>query len=490
VSRIGKNLVYLLMSQVATWSVTLLALIVVPRMLGPAAFGQFGFATNYVALFATIAGLGTSPLLIKLVAREHSVLSSLVANAVLLKLIVVTLLTVVAIAVARLIGTTGVPLVLVAVGCVGMLLIVLNDIFAGALVGLERMGRPALWSVVKVAIASVGGVLIILAGGGVVAYAAVVALAGAAPLLANAKHVWPRLTGAKLDLSVWKLLVVGGVPLMMLSGLIKVYGTIDTPILRGLTDDVTVGWYTLSYRLVTVPIFIATTTVTAFFPSFSAHGASQSPEFSRQVNKAIRLVVMVSVPAAAGISAVADDLIMLMSGPRYAEAAPIMQILALHLPFAAVGFVLGSALIASDKQNKYVVIAAISALLSPILYVFAIRWADDRYGNGGIGAAAATLIIEILMFTGALVIRSPGVMDRWTTVNCLRAVAAGGVMTAVVWALSDVPLALRVAIGIAVYAAAALAFRAISSQEIRDGVDTFRGALTRKKARPAAEVAP
>lgn len=490
-SKVAKNFVYLIISQLATWCVTLVVLVVVPRYLGPDSFGQVGFATSFIALFSTVAGLGTSPLLIKMIARDQAVLGPYVLNAVVLKILLLTLLSIAAIVVAALIGVTGVALALVAIGCVGMFLIVLNDIFVGALGGLERMGRPAMWGVVKVYIAGIGGVLVLLLGGGVIAYASVVALAGAAPLIANGRTVRPWLQGSHLDADVWKLLVRAGLPLMMLTGLTKVYGTIDVPILRGITDDTTVGWYTLAYRFVTVPIFIATTATQAFFPTFSAHGATLSDQFSRQVNRAVRLVVIVSVPAAAGISAVAGDFVDLLYGSRYEEAAPIMQILALHLPFAAVGFVLGSALVASDRQRAYVIIAAVSAAISPIIYVVAINWAERSFDNGGIGAAVATVGIEVCMLAGALLIRARGVMDRATASSCVRSVVAGGIMTGVVWWTDGVPLGIRVVIGVVVYAVASLLIGAVRLQELREGVATFRDVFDKRrrgKSRPTVDV--
>ena len=83
------------------------------------------------------------------------------------------------------------------------------------------------------------------------------------------RYLAVRCTG---DPSVVRSLVRGGIPLMALTIFNLIYGTIDVPILGFITDNVQVGWYSLAYRWVGIPIFVATAVVSAYFPRFSAHG--------------------------------------------------------------------------------------------------------------------------------------------------------------------------------------------------------------------------
>jgi O-antigen/teichoic acid export membrane protein len=489
VSKVGRNLVFLLVSQVATWSITLVVLVIAPDKLGPDGFGQFGFATTFVQYFTLAASLGTATLLIKVVARDASQLGIYVYNALLLKLVLVSVLSGVAILGAWLIDTRGDALALIAIGCIGMLLITLNEVLVGAQAGLEVMGKPALWGVAQTYAASGVGLLILFLGGNVVPFGWAFALAPVVPLVANARKVLPWIgESRRFDPTIWKALVWGGVPLMILTSLNLIYGTIDIPILRNMAGDTEVGWYTLAYRFVAIPVFISTAAVTAFFPSFSARAASSAAEFTRQVNRALRLVVTVSVPAAAGIAVVSEDLIQMFYDDRFDDAISVMQILALHIPLAATGVILGMALVASDRQNLYIFVALTAAVAAPLIAVVFIRWAMDEFDNGAIGASISTFIVEIIVTSGALLMRTKGVMDGKTTWLCVRVLAAGAAMAGIVAVADGAVLLLRIAIGLVAYTSASLALRTVTIADARRVLDTLTGTVgsIRNRAAPGA----
>ena len=61
-----------------------------------------------------------------------------------------------------------------------------------------------------------------------------------------------------------------------------------------------------------------------------------------------------------------------------------------------------------------------AAALNPIACVLLIHWADNRYGNGAIGAALVTVATELFILVGALRLRPPGVLDWAATRNLGR----------------------------------------------------------------------
>ncbi len=467
-SRIRKNLVWLLISQAATWAISAVTVVLVPRYLGDAELGTFAFAVTFVGFFALIGGLGTSPLMAKAVARDHSVLGRYVYNAVLLKLLLAVGLTAVGLATAKILGTTGASYTLVAIGFIGLGFILITEVLQSALAGLERMARPAMWGVVQVYVANTVGVVVLALGGGVIAYGAIMTFGTLIPAIALTVMIWPLVRGhRRFDPSVWRWLVRAGLPLVALEFSNLVYGTVDIPILTFLTGESTVGWYTVAQRWIGIPAFITTAVVTAFFPSFSALAKSSPAGLAAQVNKAVTLVLLAAVPSAVGLAVVADDLIPFLYPPEFDNSVVLMQILALGIPLTALDTILAVALIATDRQNPYIVAATIAALLNPLACLIVIPITDRVYGNGAIGAALATVGTELFIMFAALVFRAPGVLDRRTVALVARIVAAGLVMGAVVWAAGAQPLGLQVVIGIAVYCAASVAFRTVSVADLR-----------------------
>ena len=490
-SAIRKNLISLLVSQVATWAVSLLILVRVPGYLGDETFGVLNFATYYMAFFALLAGMGTPTLLTREIARDHSLVGRYVSNVVVLKLVLIAVLSVVAVSLAMLLGYEGTTLVLIVIGCFGMLFSEINGDLVAALGGMERMAKSSALGVVQVYVGSILGLAVLAAGGGVVAYGLVLVSAMIIPLVANGMLVWPYVRGSfSLDRQVWRFLVRGGLPLLVLAAFNLIYGTVDIPLLDFIAGSAAVGWYALAYRWVGIPIFMSTAVVAAFFPRFSALGKIRSPEFPVQVNRAIRFTALAAVPAAVGLGVVAEDLLgFFYENEDFGNSIVLMQILAIHIPVAAVDTIMAMALIAIDRQRKYVFVAGCAAVLNPIACVIAINITMDRYDNGAIGAAIVTVGTEILILGAALTIRPHGVMDGWTAWLCARIVGAGVVMGAIVLAAGDLPLAAQVAIGVVVYAAASLAFQTVALGDVRRVLHQVRGGAGSivRRGRPGPE---
>jgi O-antigen/teichoic acid export membrane protein len=473
-SRIHRNIFWLLVSQVATWFATLAALIIVPNKLGSTDLGTYAFATGYVLFFTLIASLGTATYISRAVARDHRLLGPYVWNGVLLKVVLWLFLSVIAMGLAYVLGNRGQTLTIIAICCVGMLPTILAEVFAGGLAGIQDMARPAMWSAAQVYFQTGAGVLVLLLGGDVVAYAAVTTLGTLIPFIANWLLVRRHLDGHRsIDPKVWRLLVVGGIPLLALTFLNMIYGSVDVPILHSMVGSEPVGWYGVALKWAGIPVFATTAVVAAYFPAFSQHGKPIDEHFAPLVNRAIYLVLMVSIPACVGLFFVADDLIHLIYRNGYDQAIVLVRILAVGIPIMGMDTVLGTALVASDRVRRYLWVAASAAVLNPTLCFVLIRVTDQRYSNGAIGAAIITVATELWVMLGALRLRSPGVMARPDVIHLARILAASAVMIPVLLLASGLPLVAQVALGVLVYGAAALGIGVISVAEIRELISRF-----------------
>jgi peptidoglycan biosynthesis protein MviN/MurJ (putative lipid II flippase) len=141
------------------------------------------------------------------------------------------------------------------------------------------------------------------------------------------------------------------------------------------------------------------------------------------------------------------------------------------------------ALIASDRQKRWVVVGGLAALTNPLFNLAAIPFAVRTYENGAIGAAVITVVTELLMIAGALYLRPPGVLDRATAMFVLRCAVAAALMVPAVVVTSSIPrlethvgsgvmkalvgLIAEIAVGVVVYVVASIALRTISIDEVR-----------------------
>jgi O-antigen/teichoic acid export membrane protein len=464
----GRTLIHLLAWQVLTWAVSFLFLIVGPRRLGSDALGAYAYSVAYVGFFFLLAGLGTNTLMVRDIARDRSVVSQYVFNATLLKCLTAIVVPVIGISLSWIIGDRGDRFILVLLGFVAMSFACIAEVAFGALNGLEIIAKPAFLGVVQLYIANGIGVLAIILGYGIVVYGVIVAIAAFVPLVASFALLRPHVhRPVHFDPALWRHLLRAGIPLMTLVIFNTIYGTIDVPILGAITNDATVGWYSVAYRWVGIPLFITTAVVMVYFPRFSAHGSPPTREFPTYVNQAIRLVMLAAVPCSLGLAMVADDLVHLIYNPDFYAAIPLIRILAFHIPLVAMDTLIATALIAANMHRRYMYVALSAAILNPIACVFAIQWSATHFGNGAIGAAIVTLATEAYILFGAARLRARGVLDRGSCSNLLRITAAGAVMMAFLFVVDTSPLLVQVISGAAIYGASLVVLRAVTIDEVR-----------------------
>jgi O-antigen/teichoic acid export membrane protein len=241
-----------------------------------------------------------------------------------------------------------------------------------------------------------------------------------------------------------------------------------------------------------IPAFITTAVVSAYFPVFSKSGNPLTDEFAPLVNRAIHIVLFVTIPASLGLFFIADDLIRFIYDDSYTSSIVLVQILAFVIPIMAMDTVLGTALVASDRLSRYVWISAAAACWNPVACVFAIKLTESRYGNGAIGTSVVTVATELWIMAGAMYLRAPGVVDRTEVGRIVRILAASAAMVPVLLVSAGWPLLVQVLLGAATYGVATLLFGGITIPELRDVTSQFlrtrRGGVARDEPE-ATEVA-
>ncbi|MEO6123074.1 MAG: flippase [Ilumatobacteraceae bacterium] len=462
-SVLSKNVASLLASQVATWFVSAAFLVIVPSRFGADDFGEFQLVLAFIGFFTLAGSLGTNIYLLKEVARDYSTAGRLVVDAIEMKLVMGVVLAVCAVGLGKALGYTNEVLVLIAIASVGMIATIVNEVFVAGLAGMERMAGTALWGTLQVYLGNGIGILVALTSRSLPAFAVGFAVATVIPLIGNFYAIRPLLHGRAGKFGTnWKKIARGGIPLFILSAVNLLYGTIDIPILESISGRESVGYYGLAYRWVGMPIFVTTVVASAFMPRMSALAHEAPGEFANLVNRAIKIVMVVTVPAAVGLIAVSTDLLNLVYGDEYDRAAVLMQILGLHLPIAALDTILAIALIASDRQNRYLIIAVAAAVVNPVLNIIAIRVTEHRYGNGAIGAAIVTGATELFIMCCAMRLRSRSVMDRRTVIYIGKCVAAVLAMAGALWMVRSTHLFVKIPVGAVVYGGASLVLGTVS----------------------------
>lgn len=231
---------------------------------------------------------------------------------------------------------------------------------------------------------------------------------------------------------------------------------VDTLLIGKLLGSVPLGAYNVAGSVATQP------TRTLLMPLQRV----ATPTFARIRGDAARVreyylgsveaLVFLFVPLIWGIGVVADDLVTVVMGERWAAAIPILQILCILLPLRAPMRILGSALDGLGRPDVSLRQAVTTAICVPIGV-----WAGTPFGILGATwgwTAAIAVAVAINLHRGLRVVdvRFPSVARAVAPTLAVGVAMAGVVITAKATALAGLDPLLRlpasVALGVAVHA--------------------------------------
>jgi O-antigen/teichoic acid export membrane protein len=222
---------------------------------------------------------------------------------------------------------------------------------------------------------------------------------------------------------------------------------VDVILLGLLLNQQAVGWLAAANRINYIPIFIPTLITTPLLPALS-RSASDRLTFERTLRRSMQIVLLLTIPAAALMIALAPSIPDLLQwGPTFEHSIPVLMILALHQPLVAIDMVLGTGLIALHDERRWLGVSIGATILKPILSILAIPLFDQWLGNGAIGAAVTVVVAELLMLGGALLLLPRGMLDARTAHVGARIVVAGICLLATTAWLRPTSLPLAVAAG-------------------------------------------
>jgi len=102
------------------------------------------------------------------------------------------------------------------------------------------------------------------------------------------------------------------------------------------------------------------------------------------------------------------------------------------------------------------------------LNVTLIPLAQQRYGNGGVGAAAAAAIAEVVLVASSLVLLPTGTLHLGFLREAARVLAGAAAMAAVKLAIGDAPVFVGIPLAVAAYIATLAVLGGVRWAEVAD----------------------
>jgi O-antigen/teichoic acid export membrane protein len=252
-------------------------------------------------------------------------------------------------------------------------------------------------------------------------------------------------------------------PIGLVAALSVALSEADRVLLRALCDEEAVGVFSAAWVLSESLRMLPDVFLGATFAAGMRLYARDREAFGELYRGCMAVAALLGLPIAAGVVVVAPDVIALIYGADrgYAPASAVLRLLACQVPL---GFALQVAvlpLLAAKREVSIAKLLAAALVVNVALDVLLIP------EHGALGAAAATLGASALALAGALGVTA-GWVRRVDLPRLLVIVVATGLMAAAAWGARQLAgMWAAIAVGVLVYAALALALRAVAWADLR-----------------------
>ena len=470
---VARNTAFMLGGQILIKIFAFVFNVYVVRRLGDAHFGRYSTALAYVAIFAMLTDLGTSSLSVREMARKPENISWMAPDIIVLRAVLSVFVIIVITLSAWLLGKTPDMVLGIFIASCGLLLYAFQGPLDSVMIAQERLDFSSAFRLVNQTVFIILGTVLLFAGGGYIGLL-LASLAGILAMGLASAYVVKRILKLQLDRPNprhWGSLLRLSFPF----GFMGVVGTLarrfDTVFMSFKLTDAAVGWYNVPYNLLIMMMLLAQSVAMSMYPTMVREYDSGAGSIQNTVQRALRYLLLLSLPMAIGGMLLADRIIILLYGQEFAPAIPVMQILVWALPTMFLAEILGrtsSTMHLENKSARFIIVSVIIRIGLNVILIPAV---------GVIGASIATVVGGIVSIILSTIIIGPTVLWKGNVEKLLRVIVAGALMGYIVWLLRDasflvamddkIALPLMIGIGAIIYCVAALLLGAITSGEIQ-----------------------
>jgi len=449
---VGRNMLALVASQFVTTPISMVVNALMGRALGAVDFGAIYLATTILTTAFLVVEWGAYGQVAAAVARDRSVAPRLLGTGLVMRAcLVVPMLALIPWFGRWMAYDDTVQLALLLCG-IRLAITTFTLLCAAVVRGFEQIRWHAAANTASSVLEAALVASVLLAGGGLkgVLLAQIVSagLAFTVQIVLIAKlGIW-RLS---VDLHTVKLLLAGGFSFVVLDLILRLQPYIDATLMKKLAEPEALGWHSAATRIQGVLLIPATTLSVALYPTLARLWVEDPDMCRRMVRLAFRAVILLGLLAATGTVIFAPFVVGIVYGrDGYGQAATNLSILSAYVLLVYASLVLAPFLLVVGRQWKYAIAQSLCLIVSLVLDPILIPWAQDAYGNGGIGVCISVVTAEVLMVAAGLGLMPKGVLDRSLARSFGRAFLGAAAMALAAAPLRTYPL-LAMPAGVAVY---------------------------------------
>jgi O-antigen/teichoic acid export membrane protein len=279
-------------------------------------------------------------------------------------------------------------------------------------------------------------------------------------------------------------LVTAGLPFLAWDLLLRVRGDVDAIVLGSLLSVEAAGWWSAAQRIASIPVFVPVLVMTPLLPALAGVKADREV-FARTLRRAFELTVIVTTGISAALAAFAPLVPTTLGwSPDYSAAVPLIQLSSPTLILVSISMVLGTALIALGDERRWLLANVVATVAQFVVLFAVIPLAEERLGNGAIGAAVARITAESIMLLSAQILLPRGMIGWGAWLFVARVAVVGIAATAAVLPLVERSMIVAGALWVLTYGVGLLILRVVRPSDLATVVRVTVATL-RRRVRPA-----
>ena len=423
--RVARNSIVQLAGRGITVFISLAALTILSRYLGPVKFGQYQLVIAFLTLF-NISDLGVATIAVRHLSTTERDPDELMGNVLTIRTMLAVASAILAVGMAFAFDYEPYMKAAVALAALSFPLTIFSGSYSATFAANLRMEYATLGAIAQSVIGLGAMVFVASSGGGllrlIIAYDLGILANSLVCLYFAHRFVRPRFD---FDPHYMRQMAREALPLGLAVLVITAYGRIDMVLLKWFTDSETVGYYSFAYRAVDLAFPLSFFFVGSVFPLLSGlHKDGDDAQFRRVFQRSHDLLSVGAMAAVTMLILFSKPIVDLVGGGEYAQATTSLQVLSMAIALIWLSNLADHGLIAIGRQGVLLWIALAGLVVNVTANLILIPLYDKE------GAAAATVITEAAVLLPALAIlaRQTGATPSfWVTGRLVPVAGVAGV---------------------------------------------------------------
>jgi len=399
---IKKNTYFVAIGQLAQ---KVLAFALIPfaaRYLGDDGFGKFSLATTIMFFMFLFNDIGINTYITREIAKDKCIAEKYFYNSFMIKLSLIFfnfLGLLLFLKLANYTSDTNNAIVIFAGYGIVTSIIQLNIAIFEAF---EQMKYEAIIFTFEKVLITILGIFLLVKGYGLFMFCAVFLFGGMISIALSAYFLNRkfnfRIENFVLDYAIVKILIKESIPFGLSILIATIYNNAGILFLSLMNSTDVVGWYSASFKFISITNFIPTILIAATYPALSKGVFQENERVSELFTKCMRYLSFIALPMIVGTTILSDKIIYFIYGTEFLNAVASLQILVWAAALVFYNIFFTGILKAANLQQLMVKIQLIGLGINIVSNLFLIKYYSY------IGAAISTVGTEAFIFLAYFVI--------------------------------------------------------------------------------------